>query len=158
MSTVFQKGAREIAQQNLDVEGSADIVLIPMSESYTPDAEAHEFISDVVADELDADGYDSGFGGADRQTPSSRSWDRNDSASPSRLELQFDDVTWSDLGGGVSTNNDVMHGVVIAEERTDDTDSPLLGFDTLADDRATNGADITYSTDADGMIQLVTNP
>jgi len=158
MSTVYQKGAREVAQQNLDVEGSADIVLIPMSESYTPDAEAHEFISDVVADELDADGYDSGFGGADRQTPANRSWDRNDGASPSRLELQFGDVTWSDLGGGVSANNDTIGGFLIAEERTDDTDSPILGFDNLQDNRETNGADITYSTDADGMIQLVTNP
>ena len=158
MSTVFQKGVREIARQNLDVEGSADIVLIPMSTSYSPDPEAQQFIADVNADELDADGYTQGYGSSDRQTPSNRSWDRNDGASPSQLELQFDDVTWPDLGSGVSDNNDTMGGVILAEERTDDSDSPIIGFDTLADDRATNGSDITYSTNADGMVQLVTNP
>jgi hypothetical protein len=158
MSTLFQKGTREIAQQNLDVEDSADIVLIAMSSSFSPDPEGQQFISDINGEEINADNYTQGYGSSDRQTPSNRSWDRNDAASPSQLELQFDDVTWPDLGGGVSDNNDVMGGVILAEERTDDSDSPVIGFDTMADNRATNGSDITYSTNADGMIQLVTNP
>jgi len=160
-SVLYQRGLLELAQQNLDVEGSSDLVIIPMSASYTPDPEAHETISDVNSDELDADGYTQGFGSADRKTPSNRSWSRNDSpdgGADSRLELSHDDVTWPDLGGGVSDNNDVVGGFLYAEERTDDADSPIFGFDTLQDDRDTNGADVTHSTAPDGSIHLVTNP
>lgn len=152
MSDAYQKGKDEIAKQNLDAQGSADVVLLLMSSSYSPDTTAHDFISDINADELDADGYNAAFGSADRQTPSNRTWDRDDPND--RIEFDFDDVTWSSLGGGVSDNNDTAGYVVIAEERTDDTDSPLIAYDSLQDDRETNGSDITYSPDSEGMFQL----
>lgn len=158
MSKIYQNGLQELVEQNLDVVNSSGVVLILMSDSYTPDPEADEFIGDVAADELDADGYTQGFGSADRQTPTSRSWQRNDSVTPTRIELQFDNVTWSDLGGGVSANNDTVGGVILAEERSSDSDSPLLAFDTLQDDRSTNGSDITYATSSDGMINVESNP
>jgi len=153
-SEVYQKGKDEIAKQNLDVVGSANIVAIPMSESYTPDPKNHEHMSDVASDELDCDGYDGGFGGADRVTPSGRTWRRDDGDTPGRIEFDHDDFTLQDLGGGVSDNNDVIGGFLYIEERTDDTDSPIVAFDTLQDNRATNGSDITRSTDAEGVFYL----
>jgi len=152
MSDVYQKGKDEIAKQNLDVVGSGDVVLILMSDSYAPDDTGQDFISDISADELDADGYTQGYGSADRQTPAGRTLDRDDPNE--RIEVDFDDVTWSDLGGGTSANNDTLGYVVLAEERTSDSDSPLIAYDSLQDDRATNGSDITYSPDDEGMFQL----
>jgi hypothetical protein len=151
-SGVFQKGKNEIAKNDLDAVSSSGIVVILMSDSYTPDFTAQDFISDVNADEVDCDGYTQGYGSADRQTPSNRMYRRDDPNS--RIEFDFDDVTWSGLGGGVSANNDTVGGVLLAEERTDDSDSVLIAYDDLQDNRATNGSDITYSPDSEGMYQF----
>jgi hypothetical protein len=151
-SGVFQKGKDEIAKNDLDAVSSSGIVVILMSDSYTPDFTGQDFISDVNGDELDADGYTQGYGSADRQTPTGRKYRRDDSNS--RIEFGFDDITWSDLGGGVSDNNDTVGGVLLAEERTDDSDSVLIAYDELQDNRATNGSDITYSPDSEGVFQF----
>jgi len=151
-SDVYQKGKDEIAKQNLDLVSSTGLVVVPMSSSYTPDFKNDEFLADVNADELDCDGYTKGFGSADRKTPANRLLRRDDSNG--RVEFDFDDVTLSSLGGGTSANNDTIGGYIIAEERTSDTDSVLIGYDDLQDDRQTNGSDITYSPDPEGMLQF----
>jgi len=151
-SGVFQKGKDEIVKNDLDAVSSSGIVAILMSDSYTPDFTGQDFISDVSGDEIDCDGYTQGYGSADRQTPAGREYRRDDPNS--RIEFDFDDVTWSDLGGGVSANNDTVGGVLLAEERTDDSDSVLIAYDDLQDNRATNGSDITYSPDGEGMFQF----
>jgi len=151
-SDVYQKGKDEIAKQNLDLVSSTGLVVVPMSSSYTPDFKNDEFLADVNDDELDCDGYTQGFGSADRKTPANRLLRRDDPNG--RIEFDFDDVTLSSLGGGVSANNDTVGGFLIAEERTGDTDSVLVAFDDLQDNRATNGSDITYSPDPEGAIQL----
>jgi len=151
-SLTFLKGRDEIVKQNLDLVGSADIVVIPMSKSYSPDPSAQDFIADVVGDELEATGYDGGFGGDDRQTPSGRAVNRDNAKN--RLEFDFNDLTFSGIGGSVNDTNDVVTGYIIAEERTDDTDSPLIGFLDLADNRPTNGSDITLSPDSEGAFQF----
>ena len=151
-SIVFPKGLGEIVKQSLDLVGGSSIVVIPMSKSYSPDASAQDFIADVAGDELEATGYDGGFGGADRQTPSGRTIRRDNTND--RIEFDFDDLTFSEIGGSVSDTNDVITGYIIAEERTDDTDSPLVGFLDLAENRPTNGSDITLSPDSEGAFQF----
>jgi len=151
-SDTFLKGRDEIVKQNLDWAGSSSIVAIPMSGSYTPDYSGQDFIGDVAADELDATGYDGGFGGADRKTPSGKAVNRDNGND--RIELDHDDVTLSDVGGSVNDTNDTLTGYILAEERTSDGDSPLIAFIDLQDDRPTNGSDITLSPDAEGAIQL----
>lgn len=151
-SITYQKGKDEIAKQNLDLVGSSNLVVIPMSSSYSPNETGHDFISDVNADELDADGYTQGFGSADRKTPANRTLRRDDPNS--RIEFDFDDVDFGDLGAGVSGNNDTIGGYVIAEERTSDSDSPVVFFEDLNDDRDTNGSGITYSPNSEGALQL----
>lgn len=151
-SGVFQKGKDEIAKNDLDAVSSGSVVVILMSDSYSPDFTGQDFISDVNGDEIDCDGYTQGYGSGDRQTPANRVYRREDP--DSRIEFDFDDVTWSSLGGGVSANNDTVGGVIIAEERTSDSDSVLIAYDELQDDRDTNGSDITYSPDSEGMFQF----
>jgi len=151
-SLTFLKGRDEIVKQNLDIVGSANLVVLPMSESYSPDPSAQDHISDVASDELSATGYDGGFGGVSRRTPTGRVLRRDNGNN--RLVFDFDDLTFPDLGGNVNETNDVVTGYIIAEERTDDTDSPIVGFLDLSDNRPTNGSDITLSTDAEGALQF----
>lgn len=147
-SNLYQKGILLIVDNTVDLVNDAGVVLFPVSKSYTFD-ETHNFISDIVADELDAKNYAGGYGGADRQTPANRNWQRMDGNS--RVEFHFDDVTWADLGGNVNENNDVIGGYVLAREDTSDTDSPLIAFDDLSDNRATNGSNITHSVNSEGL-------
>lgn len=154
MSVTFAKGFDEILNQDLDLVQSGDIVAVPMSSSYTPDPDNDTFMSDVNADELDADGYDGGFGGGDRVTPGSRVLRVDNADNPSRIEFDHADFTLADIGGGVSANNDTLGGFLYIEERTGDNDSPVIGFDTLNDDRDTNGSDITRSTAGDGAFYV----
>jgi hypothetical protein len=151
-SLTFLNGRDEIVSQNLDLVGSGSLVVIPMSDSYSPDVSGQDVIADVSADELSATGYDGGFGGADRRTPTGRVL-RRDNAN-NRLEFDFDDLTFPDIGGNVNQTNDVVTGYIIAEERTSDSDSPIVGFLDLADNRPTNGSDITVSPDAEGALQF----
>jgi hypothetical protein len=151
-SDTFLKGRDEIVKQTLDWVGSSSIVAIPMSDSYTPDFVGQDFVSDVAADELDATGYDGGFGGGDRKAPSGKAVVRDDANA--RIELDHDDVTLSEVGGSVNDTNDVVSGYILAEERSSDSDSPLIAFIDLQDDRPTNGSDITLSPDPEGAIQL----
>ena len=152
-SDTFLKGRDEIVKQNLDWAGSSSIVAVPMSDSYTPDFTGQDFIADVAADELDATGYDGDFGGSDRKTPSGKVVNRDNTNDA--IELDHDDITLDDIGGSVNDTNDTVTGYILAEERSSDSDSPLIAFLDLADNRPTNGSDITLSPDdAKGAIQL----
>jgi len=156
-SDVYQNAKNKIADQTLDVQGDANIVMILVDNGYSFDETEDNLemggSGDVSDHELNADGYAQGYGSADRQTPANRKWTRDDGNS--RIEFDFDDVTWPSLGGGVSANNDTIGGVVLAlEGPTDDTDSIPIAYDDLQDNRQTNGSDITYSPDAEGMLQL----
>jgi hypothetical protein len=153
MSDLYQKGKIIPVDQTIDLLNGGNIVALLMSDSYAPSATNHDFIGDIVADELDADNYAGGYGGSSRQTPTNRTLRRED-AGP-HVEFDFDDITWPSLGGGVSANNDVVGYVVLAAEITNDSSSPLIAWDSLDDNRATNGSDIVYSTDPDGMFRYV---
>jgi hypothetical protein len=155
-SDVYQNGKQKLADQTFNVETGGSIVLLLVSDSYSFD-ETEDNIDDGVASdieshELDADGYTQGYGSADRKTPSGRTWNRDDP--DSEIEFDFNDVTWSALGGGVSANNDTVGAVILAWENTNDADSVPIAYDELNDDRATNGSDITYSPDSEGMFKL----
>lgn len=152
MSGVYQRGKLYIVRNTIDIVGGGGVVVMPMSSSYSPDAKAHDVIADISSHELDADGYSGGFGGASRKTPQNRVARRDDPNG--RVEYDFDDITWSSLGGGVSANNDEIGYFVLAVEDTDDASSPLVGWDSLQDNRETNGSDITYSPSAEGMLQF----
>jgi len=157
MSDVYQKAKNKILDQSLDVQGDSSIVLILVDDGYSFDETEDNLETggsgDVADHELDADGYTQGYGSGGRQTPTGRAWRREDGES--RVEFDFDDTTWSSLGGGTSDNNDVIGGVVIAlEGPTDDTDSIPIAFDNMQDSRPTNGSDFTYSTNADGMFYI----
>jgi|APHM01.1.fsa_nt_gi hypothetical protein len=155
-SDLYQNGLQKLADQTFNVETGGSIVLILVSDSYSFDETEDNLdtggAADIESHEIDCDGYTQGFGSGDRKTPSSRTWRRDDPSS--RIEFDFDDVTYSSLGGGVSANNDTLGGVVIAWENTNDSDSVPIAFDDLADNRQTNGSDITYSPDSEGMFQL----
>lgn len=171
MASVFHVRARlEIAQQACDLEAAAGSVagasgtvkLMLLKAAYTPDGVNHDLVdgggaNDPLDHEADCTGYTGGYGGAGRTTVSGAglnpAWTRDDPNS--RIEYDFDDTTWSALGNGA--NNTLGYVATIVEDFVgtagNDTESLVIGVDDPAD-VTTNGGDITYSPNAEGVLQL----
>lgn len=146
-----QKGKLEIAQQALDLITEANLKVMLVDDAYVHD-NTRDFVDDGSADdaashEIAVAGYTPGFGGAGRRVPASRVFNRDDAG----LEIEFDfaDIVWIGLGTGVT-----IGGAVLIVEKTSDADSWVVAFDDLAEDKPTNGGDMTYAPSAEGALKF----
>jgi len=147
----------QIAQQNLDVaSGTIKVALLKSTTEYSPDANAHEFVADVL---------DGGTTGAEfddtnysRQTLANAAWTEDNTDSEAVYDA--DDVTWSNLGS--NTGGQTVEAVLIYKQiGGDDTtpgDDPIIRiFDDSEEadlPKQTNGEDFTWTFDAEGIINL----
>jgi len=147
----------QIAQQNLDIaSGTLKVALLKETTEYTPDANAHEFVSDV----LDGGTTGAEFDGTNysRQPLANAAWTEDNTDSEAVYDA--DDVTWSDLGS--NTGGQTVEAVLIYKQiGGDDTtpgDDPIIRiFDDSEEadlPKQTNGEPFTWSFDAEGIINL----
>lgn len=104
--------------------------------------------NDPIDHEADATGYTGGFAGAGRKTLASRA--SNIDLANNRVEFDFADVSFGALGNG--TNN-ILGGVGLIKEITNDAASPFIAYDDAAN-VTTNSGTITYQVNAEGMINF----
>lgn len=172
MASVFHNRARlEIAQQACDLEAAAGAVagggargtvkLVLIQDTYTPDATGQDLVddggaNDIIDHEADCTGYTGGYGGAGRTAVSGSlnpAWGRDDPNT--RIEYDYDNTTWSTLGNG--TNNTLGYVGTIVEDflgtAGNDTESLIIGVDDT-NDVTTNGGDIQYAPNAEGVLQI----
>ena len=143
-SGLFVESKKKIFDQGLDPLGSGatKIMLVKSTYSFVV---THEFVdnagaNDPIDEEADATGYTGGFSGADRIVPAARAT----TVVGSVVEFSFNNITWTALGNG--TNN-LLGGVILIVEITNDLSSPVICFDDLVGNVNTNGGDITYKPD-----------
>lgn len=144
-SDVYNKGKYEILSGGVDL--LTDTIKVMLVDSTYTYADTHNFISDVVADEVSGTGYTGGYGGAGRKTLSNKQVTEDDTNN----RAEFDDtadLTWSSVSIGT------VGGAILVEERTSDSDSPVVAFLDFSPDAVTNGGDLTIQWDAEGIIQL----
>lgn len=79
----------------------------------------HNFVSDVVANEVSGSGYTGGFGGAGRKALSSRVVTQDDTNNRGWFDAA--DLLWS----AVTIN---IGGAIVFKELTNDTLSPIIAF------------------------------
>ena len=149
MAALTQIAKEQIGKQLLNLVTEASLKMVLVDSTYTFDP-AEDFVDagdagDVTSHEISVSGYVPGFGGAGRRVPSTRVW----SIDGNRLEMNHAAETWTALAAGAT-----IGGVVYIVEKTSDTDSWVLGFDTLTADKATNGSNVVYTPNADGPFQL----
>ena len=113
--------------------------LIDDAVAYTPDVEGDEVVADITAAEVTAPGYARATLGS-----LAASWDSGNQ----RWRYQ---CTSPDFGP-VDTGVDVSRWW-IAEEVTDDTDSPLLVVATFAAVEATDGDAFIVTVDSEGVVR-----
>ncbi len=110
----------------------------------TPDNPDHDFVNDIVADEFSDTGYTGGFAGSGRKALATRAATVN--LTDDRAELDFDDITWTSLGG----TNSVVFAVLVIEV-TDDTATHVVSAHDVAN-TVTNGSDFQLIVGANGAI------
>ncbi len=110
----------------------------------TPDNPDHDFVNDIAASEFADTGYTGGFNGAGRKSLANRAATVN--LTDNRAELDFDDITWTTLGGTAT----VVFAVLIIEV-TNDAGSHLVSAHDLAD-TLTNASDFQLIVGATGAL------
>jgi hypothetical protein len=105
--------------------------------------------NDVVDAEINVTGYTRGWGGSGRKSLASKAVAVDQTNN--RAEFSAANLTWSTLGSGTT----IAAMVVVKEGVSNDTTTRLIAYlDTT--DTATNGGDITFTFDAEGIIQFST--
>ena len=140
-SALYPTGKKKIFDNDFDLQADAAVKNMLVKSTYTYVA-THEFVdnagaNDPIDEEADATGYTGAFNGADRLVPASRTSTVNGAI----VEFKFTSPVWTGIGNG--TNN-LIGGVILIDEITDDLTTPIFCFDELVGNVNTNGGDLTY--------------
>ena len=143
-SAWFNRGKQQVLSGSTSLLSDTIKVMLVTS-SYTFDAD-HNFVSEVVANEVSVIGYTGGFAGAGRKALANKSVTEDDTNDLAYFDA--DDLTWTGLATGATVG-----GAILVKEVTNDAASQLLVFMDLAD-TPTNGGDITLAWNASGIVRL----
>ena len=142
----YNSGARDVADRTIDLAADT-IKAILVTSSYTPNKD-HDFVDDVVANELSGTGYTGGFAGSGRKTIASKAFSTD--TTNDRVEFTFGAVTWTAINAGSPKY------LILVKEITNDAASRLIAYLDLGT-VTTNGGDLTVTPDATlGALQITT--
>lgn len=151
-SFVYNTAASDMWQDIIDLLNdtikmglSTSVHTVDRDDDFLDDGTASDFSSG----ELSGTGYVAGFGGAGRKTLGSKTITAD--KTNDRAEFDCADVTWTAINAGTAAQATVM------KEITNDPASKLIAnIDTGGFPVVTNGGDLTFQVNAEGLIQLST--
>ena len=152
-SFVYNKAAEELAN-NATINLIADTIKVMLVTSqYTP-ARTDLVVdaggaNDAVDAEINVTGYTRGWGGSGRKQLGTKVVVVDQANN--RAEFSAANLTWTTLGSGAT----IAAMVVIKEGVSNDTTSRLIAYLDVTD-TPTNGGDIAFTFDAEGIIQFST--
>lgn len=149
-SFVYTKAAEEIANGTIDLLTDT-IKAMLVNSTYTA-AKSDTVVdaggaNDPVDAEINVSGYVRGWGGAGRKSLASKAVNLDNANN--RAEFDAADLTWTALGSGAT----IAAMILIKEGVSNDTTSRLIAYLDVTD-TATNGGDITFTFNAEGIIQF----
>lgn len=154
-SFVYNKAAEELANGTIDLLTDTIKTMLVTSQ-YSP-ARTDLVVdaggaNDAVDAEINVTGYTRGWGGSGRKTLGSTGAKTVvvDQAN-NRAEFSAGNFTWTTLGTGAT----IAGMIVIKEGVSNDTTSRLIAYLDVTD-TPTNGGDIAFTFDAEGIIQFST--
>lgn len=149
---VYNKAAEEIATGTIDLLNDTIKTMLVNS---TYSAARTDLVVDAggANDALDAEisvsGYTGGWGGSGRKSLTSKTLTVDQPNN--RAEFDAADLTWTALGSGAT----IAAMILIKEGGSNDTTSRLIAYLDVTD-TSTNGGDITFTFDSQGIIQFST--
>jgi hypothetical protein len=135
-SILYDKLYQLALTAGIDLEDDTINVLL-VDDTYTAD-KTHDFVADVVADELSGTGYT-------RKTLAGKTVTLD--GVNHRVTFDATDPVWTGLDAGT------IGGAVVFKQVTNDADSPVLCF-LDPTNLTTNGSDVTLQFNAAGILRL----
>jgi hypothetical protein len=112
---------------------TATVKVMLLGTAYVPNKD-HEFVSDIVANEISGTGYVGGFGGSGRKALANKTFTKDDALDEARFDA--DNPTWPGADFGT-----VGYAALVIED-TNDASSPVLAI-LDCEDKLTSGGTLT---------------
>ena len=124
------------------VDWDSDTIKVALlTNSYTPDQDAHNYFDDVVANEVTGTGYTQGGNTLANKT-------NNYNSATNVIVLDADDTTWS------SSTITARYAVVYDSSPTLNADKPLIGYVDFGSDQSSSNGNFTITWDATGIVRI----
>ena len=127
---------------NKEVDWDTDTIKVALlTNSYTPDQDAHNYFDDVVANEVTGTGYTQGGITLANKTNTYNS-------ATNVIVLDADDVTWS------SSTITARYAVVYDASPATNATKPLIGYVDFGSDQSSSNGNFTITWDATGIVRI----
>jgi len=127
---------------NKEVDWNSDTIKIALlSNSYTPDQDAHDYFDDVASFEVTGTGYTAGGNTLANATNSYNS-------ATNVIILDADDVTWS------SSTITARYAVVYNASPSTNATRPLIGYVDFGSDQSSSNGNFTITWDSTGIVRV----
>jgi len=124
------------------IDWDSDTIKVALlTNSYTPDQDAHNYYDDVVANEVTGTGYTAGGNTLANKTNSYNS-------ATNVITLDADDTTWS------SSTITARYAVVYDATPALNADKPLIGYVDFGSDQSSSNGNFTITWDATGIVRI----
>lgn len=127
---------------NKEIDWDTDTIKVALlSNGYTPDQDAHNYLDDVVSFEVTGTGYTAG--GA-TLTNKSNSYN----SATNVIVLDADDVTWA------SSTITARYAVIYDASPATNATRPLIGYVDFGSDQSSSNGNFTITWDATGIVRI----
>jgi hypothetical protein len=127
---------------NKEIDWDTDTIKVALlTNSYTPDQDAHNYYDDVVANEVSGTGYTAGGNTLANKTNSYNS-------ATNVIVLDADDTTWS------SSTITARYAVVYDASPATNATRPLIGYVDFGSDQSSSNGNFTITWDATGIVRI----
>ena len=127
---------------NMEIDWDTDTIKVALlTNSYTPDQDAHNYFDDVSTYEVTGTGYTQGGNTLANKT-------NTYNAATNVITLDADDVTWS------SSTITARYAVVYDASPATNATKPLIGYVDFGSDQSSSNGNFTITWDATGIVRI----
>jgi hypothetical protein len=127
---------------NKEIDWDTDTIKVALlTNGYTPDQDAHNYLDDVIASEVTGTGYTAGGNTLANKTNTYNS-------ATNVIVLDADDTTWS------SSTITARYAVVYDATPSTNATRPLIGYVDFGSDQSSSNGNFTITWDATGIVRI----
>jgi hypothetical protein len=127
---------------NKEIDWDTDTIKVALlTNAYTPDQDVHNYLDDVVANEVSGTGYTAGGNTLANKTNSYNS-------ATNVITLDADDTTWS------SSTITARYAVIYDATPATNATKPLIGYVDFGSDQSSSNGNFTITWDATGIVRI----
>ena len=127
---------------NKEIDWDTDTIKVALlTNSYTPDQDAHNYLDDVITNEVTGTGYTAGGATLANKT-------NTYTGASNVIVLDADDVTWS------TSTITARYAVIYDASPATNATRPLIGYVDFGSDQSSSNGNFTITWDATGIVRV----